>query len=209
MSDSQDIKEQAITYYQENKVPLRMQDVLNVMFQVNPPDVNGFVSTYFEQHAHAPTISRALAVKSLDSKGQPTVVTKLYCLIRNNEHLIDESEVCVDTQLMENAKVEDKEIEDECRAKEVEEAIMLINNEFQDMLVSAEPQNQKMLDETVYQLIESRRLKAKQQEEELRETAISTPQGIVDDGKKGAKKSAKGSGKKKNPQVQLLKHFMF
>lgn len=200
MADQHDLKQQAIAYYQENKVPLRMQDVLNSMFQANPPDVNGYVSTYFEDLSTVPTITRALAIKSLDSKGQSAIVVKLYCLVRNHERLLGESRVCIDTLLMDNAKAEDKEAEDEARDKEIEEAIALINNDLREIIVSSNPRHQQELDDKIYMLVEARRLEAKQQEDALKETRVSTPQ-AADDSKKGAKKSAKGSGKKKNSQV--------
>lgn len=201
MSDLQDLKEQAILYYQENKVPLRMQDVLNVMFQANPSDVNGYVSTYFEDLALVPSITRALAVRSMDSKGQPALSTKLYCLVRNRETLVGESRVGVDTQLMDNCKVEEKDAEDEAREKEVEEAITLINNDLRDVIVSGNPRHQQELDKKIYSLIENRRLEAMQREEDARDNDAATPQPAADDPKKGAKKSAKGSAKKKNAQV--------
>ncbi|XP_067938081.1 enolase 4-like [Watersipora subatra] len=202
MSDHQDRKEQAIAYYQQNKVPLRMQDVLNVMFQANPLDVNGYVSTYFEDLAQTPTITRTFALRYMDSKGSAAIGTKIYCLVRNKELLVGQSQVAVDTELADNVKVEDIEAEDEYREHEVEEAIILINNDFREILASANPRNQQELDEKLYQLVEKRRSEAKQQDEQ-RNIETTTPV-AADDGKKGAKKSAKGSGKKKNSQVPIV-----
>lgn len=207
MADRELLKEQAISYYHENNVPLRMQDVLNVMFKANPQDVNGYVSTFFEELSLVPTITRVLAVKSMDNKGQPSIRTKIYCLVRNKEILVAESNVCVDTMLMDNAKVEDTEAEDVSRAKEIDDAVNFINNDFLDTLTSANPRHQKELDTKVYKMIEDQRLAAKQLDDENRETDVATPQAQAEDNKKGAKKSGKGSGKKKNAQVILVNNY--
>lgn len=207
MADIQEMKEQAIAYYQGNKVPLRMQDVLNTMFRVNPQDVNGFVSTYFEELALAPTITKAIAMKSMDSKGQPCVTVKVFCLVRNKEVMLGESHMAVDTILLDNARVEEKEAEDQMRDQEVDDAVAIINNDFRDILESANPCHQVELDEKLYQLLESRRLELKQKDEAAQEAEATTPQPVLDD-KKGGKKSAKGSaGKKKASQVSSTYNF--
>lgn len=205
MADVQEMKEQAMAYYAENKVPLRMQDVLNTMFKVSPQDVNGFVSTYFEGLALNPTVTRALAVRAMDSKGQPAITVKVYCLVRNKEVMLGESQVSWDTSLLENARSEDKDAEDQIREQEIEEAITLVNNDFRELLESANPRHQTEIDEKIYQLIETRRLELLPKPDENREVEVSTPQPPPDE-KKGAKKSAKGSagkGKGKAATVRI------
>ena len=201
MADLQEMKEQAIAYYQANKVPLRMQEVLNTMFRVNPQDVNGFVSSFFEELALVPTVTKAIAVKSMDSKWQPAITVKVFCLVRNKEMLLGESQMAFDTQLLDNAKPEEKEVEDHLREQEIDEAISLINNDFREILESANPRHQVELDGKVYNLIEERRLEVKKTADASKEAEAASPQTIIDD-KKGGKKSAKGSaGKKKASQV--------
>lgn len=201
MEDTQILKEQAIAYFQKNRVPLRMQDALNVMFHANPPDVNGFVSTYFEELSLVPTITKVIALPSFDNKGQPAATVKVFCIVRNKETCVGEAHISIDTTLQDNSKPEDKEAEDSWRAKEIEESINLINNDFRDVLISTNPRHQQLLDEQVYDVIESRRLNILEQKK-IDATESSSPIPSQDDAKKAAKKSGKGgSAKKKGPQV--------
>lgn len=203
MEDLQSLKEQAVAYFQNNQVPLRMQDALNVMFYANPPDVNGFVSTYFEELSATPTITRIMAIPSLDNKGQPGVTVKIYCVVRNKEICVGESNISIDTSLQDNSKPDEKEAEDKWRESEIENAINLINNDLRDILVSTNPRHQHSLDEQVYDFMESRRLELVYQEK-ANAAEGSSPIPSQDDGKKGGKKSGKGgSGKKKGAQVSL------
>lgn len=40
---SKDLKQMAMKYYEENKVPVQMENVLNTMFFENPSDVYGYL----------------------------------------------------------------------------------------------------------------------------------------------------------------------
>lgn len=202
MESTQSVKEQAVAYFQKNQVPLRMQDALNVMFHAQPPDVNGFVSTYFEELSLVPSITRVMALPSFDSKGQPAITVKVFCVVRNKETCVGESHICVDTCLPDGCKPEDKDTEDTNRAAEVENSVNLINNDLRDILASTNPRQQQSLDEQIYDVVESRRLELLEQER-LDATEGASPVPAQDDAKKAAgKKSGKGgSGKKKGTQV--------
>lgn len=201
MSDRQRLQLEALRYFEDNKVHLRMQDALNMLFHNNPSDVNGFISVYFEELASAPLITRIIAAKSLDNRGQPAITTKVFCAIRNKEVCISESHVCVDTLLLDSARVDEKESEDSDREKEIENAINLINNDLKELVVSTNPNNLQQLEQNVYSWVESQRLQLAN--EEQADTVNSTSSPVQDDSKKGAKKSGKGSAKKKGPQVLI------
>jgi len=147
--DQEDMKAKAMAYYQANKVPLHMQAVLNEMFHQDPPDVNGYVSQYFEALSVKPVITRVLAARSMDSKGQPAITTKVYCTLRNKEQLVGESALAIDTMLPDNAKQEDKEEEDRQRCLLVDEALRFINEEARDILCAKDPCNQQLIDEAL------------------------------------------------------------
>lgn len=206
MSEHQQLKSQAMAYYQKNKVPLLMQDALNVMFHADPQDANGYISTYFENISMPPTVTRIVAAKSMDNKGQPAITAKIYCVLRNKESMMGESRVSVDTCLMENSKTEDKEAEDVAREQEINTAISLINQEFQETVASCDIHRQQDVDQTIYELVEEKRRSA--ETEKLRDPEGSSPLPTADDGKKANKKSGKSSGKKKGAQVRQFQ-FLF
>ena len=200
MSDTQTLRIEALKYFEENEVHLRMQDALNVLFRNNPSDVNGFISVYFEELASSPTVTRIIAEKYFDNCGQPAITTKIFCSIRNKELCVAESHVCVDTLLLDSAKVDEMEAEEAEREREVDSAINLINNDLRELLVSANPKDLRLLEQKIYDHVDSKRLEL--MKEEQNDCVNSTPSPVFDDGKKGAKKSGKGSAKKKGPQVR-------
>lgn len=208
MTDHQQLKAQALAYFKENQVPIRMQDALNVMFKLNPPDVNGFVSTYFETLSQPPTVTRIMAIKSLDSKGQPAISTRIYCISRNKEMCAGESNVAYDTCLLDTANKEEKEAEDSKRDDEIDNAVNLVNNEFRDILESTNPRHQASLDEQIYEFVENERIK-QQEADSANKNAEEAPPTSAQEDKKGGKKSGKGgSAKKKGPQVRATFAFI-
>uniref|UniRef100_A0A0L8FXT1 RIIa domain-containing protein n=1 Tax=Octopus bimaculoides TaxID=37653 RepID=A0A0L8FXT1_OCTBM len=53
-----DLKRQAVEYYQKNKVPQKIEEVLNNLFYDQPPDIYGYLVNFFQKFALPAIISR-------------------------------------------------------------------------------------------------------------------------------------------------------
>ncbi|XP_046576097.1 enolase 4-like isoform X1 [Haliotis rubra] len=150
-----EMKERAIKFYTDNGVPKKMEEILNSMFHDNPADVYGHVANYFAEFAKCPVITKVQARQGYDSKGQSTVQTEVYCMMKNHEKLISTCVApSVTSLLLDTAKPEEKDTEDSERQASVTAAINYINTDICNKLEGLDPTQQTEADDAVYNFIQ-------------------------------------------------------
>ncbi|XP_052101898.1 enolase 4-like isoform X1 [Mytilus californianus] len=199
-------KQRAVKYYNENGVPKKIEEIMNSMFYDNPPDVYGYLSKYFESLAKPPTVSKITARQAYDSKGQPTVQTEVYGTVKNEDKLLyTHVSSTTNSSLLDNVRVEEREVDDQQRQENISAAINILNSDINNRIHATDPTQQDEVDRVIMKLyeelkvIEDERL-AKEAEEMIKEDGESShredDKASVASGKKG-KNSANASPKKK------------
>ncbi|KAL5022807.1 hypothetical protein ScPMuIL_001962 [Solemya velum] len=169
LKDKYEKKQKAVEYYKENGVPQKMEAVLNLMFHEDPSDVYGYLANYFGQFSKSATFTKARARLALDGKGQPAVQTDLYGMCRNREQVLCTSvNSNQNPGVLENAKIEEKEADDQERLKCLNACIELINNDMSNRLQGVELCDQGKVDKVISDLVSDLMAEelAKQPEEE-------------------------------------------
>lgn len=193
-------------YYNENGVPKKIEEIMNSMFYDNPPDVYGYLSKYFESLAKPPTVSKITARQAYDSKGQPTVQTEVHGTVKNEDKLLyTHVSSTTNSSLLDNVRVEEREVDDQQRQENISAAINILNSDINNRIHATDPTQQDEVDRVIMKLyeelkvIEDERL-AKEAEEMIKEDGESShredDKASVASGKKG-KNSANSSPKKK------------
>ncbi|XP_046368304.1 enolase 4-like isoform X2 [Haliotis rufescens] len=150
-----EMKERAIRFYTDNGVPKKMEEILNSMFHDNPADVYGHLANYFAEFAKVPVITKVKGRQGYDSKGQSTVQTEVYCMVKNHEKLISSCVApSVTSMLLDTAKPEEKDTEDAERQASVTAAINYINTDICNKLEGLDPTQQTEADDVVYNFIQ-------------------------------------------------------
>lgn len=204
-----ELKEQASKWYAKNGVPQKMEDVLNSMFYDQPTDVFGHLAEYFQGLSKPAVVSKVKACPALDSKGQMTLQTEVFCTVNNKQKLMS-TNVCPSTSshLLEIAKAEDKEEEDKEREEHLTAAIKHINNALGDKVKGLNPVNQRDLDDNICQFIselkkleEDRLVKQASEQEVETEGAESELEKKPSSALSKPKSGGKGKGKGGSPVV--------
>ncbi|GFO28205.1 enolase-like protein eno4 [Plakobranchus ocellatus] len=198
--DAYALKQKAMKYYNENGIPLKMEEILNKMFYDDPTDVHGYLVNYFSQFAKEPLISKLCASKVFDATGMPTIQTDVFCTVNNKEKKIVSSTLPF-TNI--KAKPEDFEKAEVEIQNSMATAIKAINTEISKLLEGRNPKEQSEIDELTLSVIEKMRQEEsekKAQEEETNELASPTPATE----EKDKKKSAKGKGGKQTSAVIIV-----
>ncbi|KAK7110143.1 enolase 4-like [Littorina saxatilis] len=204
-----ELKEKAVAYYQENGVPQKMEEILNSMFFDNPEDVYGHLANYFEKFIKPPLITKLTARQVLNGRGHPTIQTQVYCKIKNTERVYS---TCVspspNSHLMDNAKLEEREADDQRKAESVKMAISYIGDEISTKLKGMKPNQQMEIDALIglyMQMIKEEEYARKQLEEvEAPVEEVKPPVSVSPKEKKGKERnSAKGKGGKSGSAVVI------
>ncbi|XP_072022887.1 enolase 4-like [Amphiura filiformis] len=159
-----DTKQRAVKFYKDNGVPQKLEDILNSMFYENPPDVYGRLSEYFETLSKTPIISKIVTREILDSKGQPTVQTDIYCIVKGLEKFLGSSTASSYNSLPENAPQEKKEVDDKERQDNINAAIEHIQTHLAPALINRDPCQQQVIDNLILELANT--LKQEQDEKQ-------------------------------------------
>ncbi|KAK7458963.1 hypothetical protein BaRGS_00039047 [Batillaria attramentaria] len=112
-------KQKAVKYYLENGVPQKMEEILNSMFYDDPEDIYGHLANYFDQYI------------------KPAVITKRLSLCISP---------ATNTHLPDNARLEDREADEQKRTESVKAAVNYINNEISSKLKDMKPTDQQQID---------------------------------------------------------------
>ncbi|XP_029645357.1 enolase 4-like isoform X1 [Octopus sinensis] len=135
-----DLKRQAVEYYQKNKVPQKIEEVLNNLFYDQPPDIYGYLVNFFQMFALPPAISRLNAYPVLDSETQISIQIDVYCTINGLEKLVTSVMTSsFSSQIWNTSKQSEIETEDIEREKSIEQAITYINGELNTKLNGLNP----------------------------------------------------------------------
>nr|CAB3242602.1 enolase-like protein ENO4 [Phallusia mammillata] len=98
-SETNDLKQQAADFYAENKVPERLEEILNSMFFENPKDVYGRLAEYFSGFAVSPVFAHSNGSEVLDSAGNPAVLCQVYGTVKNHDKLLSEVSMSLDKEM--------------------------------------------------------------------------------------------------------------
>ncbi|XP_076436308.1 enolase 4-like isoform X2 [Babylonia areolata] len=190
-----ELKEKVIAYYQENEVPQKMEDILNSMFYDDPEDVYGHLANFFDKFTKPALITKLTARQMLDGRGQPTIQTQVFCKIKNVEKLFS---CCISpspsTFLMDNAKLEERETEDQRKVESVKAAISYIGGEVSAKLKDLKPTQQSEVDSLILlyiQMLKAEEESRKQSEEAEAPAEETKPATLSPKDKKAGRSSAK------------------
>lgn len=190
-------KQKAVKYYDENGVPKKIEEIMNAMFYDNPPDVYGYLSNFFESLATPPTVSKVLARQAFDSKGQPTVQTEIYCTVKNEERLISTHvSATPNSSLLDNAKVEEREVDDQRRQENINAALTILNTDINNRIHGTNPSKQDVVDSIIMKLYDE--LKVVEDERLAKEAAEKVSEDGESSHKEEDKASESGGKKGKN-----------
>ncbi|CAG2254761.1 ENO [Mytilus edulis] len=192
-------KQRAVKYYNENGVPKKIEEIMNSMFYDNPADV--YVQV-FETLAKPPTVSKITARQAYDSKGQPTVQTEVHGTVKNEDKLLyTHVSSTTNSSLLDNVRVEEREVDDQQRQENISAAINILNSDINNRIHATDPTQQDEVDRVIMKLyeelkvIEDERL-AKEAEEMIKDDGESShredDKASVASGKKGKNSAKKG-----------------
>ncbi|OWK53452.1 Enolase-like protein ENO4 [Lonchura striata] len=173
------LRREAAEYYRGQRVPERMEDVLNALFPLPPADLYGelvarvlslsFKANYFSKFSKAPVICKLVGRKVLDGVGQPTLEVEIYCTVKNYEKRICSTVMATHSQIPENALPETIEADAKERNDSVHTAVQWVNEALNTMLRDLDPTDQcqadKMLGEYFANKIEEKKKIEKEEEE--------------------------------------------
>ncbi|CAF0855007.1 unnamed protein product [Brachionus calyciflorus] len=159
--DINELKKQAIQYYNENSDILkRVEDSLNNLFYDSPYDVYGYLSEYFSKISKQPFFTKLNARKStfFDSKCQPTFKLDFYCQVKNVEKKILSIDApCFSHDIItESAKIQNIQEDDENRLTKLNELVNFLNGEITDLVRNFSPFDQEELDEKLRNLFKTK-----------------------------------------------------
>ncbi|CAG2238619.1 ENO [Mytilus edulis] len=192
-------KQRAVKYYNENGVPKKIEEIMNSMFYDNPADV--YVQV-FQTLAKPPTVSKITARQAYDSKGQPTVQTEVHGTVKNEDKLLyTHVSSTTNSSLLDNVRVEEREVDDQQRQENISAAINILNSDINNRIHATDPTQQDEVDRVIMKLyeelkvIEDERL-AKEAEEMIKDDGESShredDKASVASGKKGKNSAKKG-----------------
>ncbi|CAD5118979.1 DgyrCDS7642 [Dimorphilus gyrociliatus] len=147
------LKKQAVQYYKENGVPLKMENVMNEMFYDRPDDVFGHIANYFESFAKAVTINKVELLDTFDSRGQQSLTTNLYGIVRNNSKLLAETQLTSSSRLPDYSSPEEKENDAVERQESLKASIELINDKISPVLIGIDVNEQNQIDEEISKIL--------------------------------------------------------
>ncbi|XP_065648619.1 enolase 4 isoform X5 [Hydra vulgaris] len=76
-----ELKRLAVKYYEENKVPQEIENLLNILFLQQPKDLYGYMSDYFGSKSCSPTISEITYQSALSPAGYKSMEAVVSCCI--------------------------------------------------------------------------------------------------------------------------------
>ncbi|XP_077205998.1 enolase 4 isoform X2 [Paroedura picta] len=202
-----DLKHQAAEYYRSNEVPQRLEEVLNTMFYLRPPDFYGHLANYFSKLSTPPEICRLVGRKVLDGTGHPTLEVEVYCQVKNCEKSICSSMISSHAEILENASPEAVDADEKERQESVNTAIEWIDESLNELLKGLQPTDQYKVDELLGEFFtkkaeeeeEKRREAEKEKEKETQEMCPPPPPVIAPSGKKKQAKLGKKISVVENP----------
>uniref|UniRef100_A0A3B4AJ27 Enolase 4 n=1 Tax=Periophthalmus magnuspinnatus TaxID=409849 RepID=A0A3B4AJ27_9GOBI len=83
-----ELRQSAADFYRLNHVPEHLERALNELFTRRPSDLHGYLAEFFSTLSSPPRISRVEGLEVLDSRGQPSILAQVYCIIRNHEKVL-------------------------------------------------------------------------------------------------------------------------
>ncbi|XP_015269488.1 PREDICTED: LOW QUALITY PROTEIN: enolase-like protein ENO4 [Gekko japonicus] len=161
-----DLKHQAAEYYRSNEVPQRLEEVLNTMFYLRPPDFYGHLANYFSKLSKPPVICRLVGKKVLDGTGHPTLEVEVSCQVKNCDKTICSSMISSHAEILENASPEVVDADEKERHESVDIAVTWIDDSLNELLEGLQPTDQYKVDELLGEYFTK---KAEEEEEERRE----------------------------------------
>ncbi|XP_048362784.1 enolase 4 isoform X2 [Sphaerodactylus townsendi] len=162
------LKHQAAEYYRNNEVPQRLEEVLNTMFYLRPPDFYGHLANYFSKLSKPPVISRIVGRKVIDGTGHPTLEVKVSCRIMNYDKSICSSIISSHAEILENASSEAVDADEKERHESVNIAIEWINASLDELLNGLQPTDQNKVDELLGEYFR-KKAEEEKEEEKIRE----------------------------------------
>ncbi|NWR76244.1 ENO4 Enolase, partial [Centropus unirufus] len=195
------LRREAAEYYQEHRVPQRMEEALNSLFPRRPADLYGELANYFSKLAKAPVICKLVGRKVLDGLGRPALEVEIHCTVKNYEKRICSTVMSPHSQIPENASPDTAEAGEQERNDSVNTAVEWVNESLNPILRDLEPSEQCKVDEMLGEYF-TKKEEEKKEIQKLQEaegeaiptfTLCSLPATPVPGKKKGANPGKKAS----------------
>lgn len=203
-----DLKQEAARYYAKNKVPQKLEEILNSMFYEKPEDVYGRLSKYFETMSLPAQISKIRPTIVLDSTGNPAISCKVFCTIRNESKLTSSTSLSVAPELsllpIPPPESDEKEPTKESIASLCSD---FIQSQISDKLIGLCPINQREIDYILRKWINEEEDKARPKPNIEGDEITRTP--TPSSGAKKKPASGKGKGKASDKPVPPYEPFEF
>nr|XP_039263494.1 enolase 4-like [Styela clava] len=94
-----ELKQEAAKYYTKNKVPEKLEEILNSMFYEKPDDVYGRLSKYFETMSLPSQICKIKSTIVMDSTGSSAISCQVFGIVRNESKLLSSTSMSVAPEL--------------------------------------------------------------------------------------------------------------
>lgn len=187
-----ELKEDAARFFAKNRVPEKLEKVLNSLFYEKPEDVFGRLSCHFEAMALAARISNIDASPVMDSTGNPAIQCRLHCTVRNEDKLLSSTSLSVEPEIpLLPLPPPDSEEKPPSKESVVPSCLEFISSTLSDKLKGCHPTDQRAVDTIIRKFIDDEEDKHKPPPKPEEEQRTPTPAS-------GAKKkppSGKGKGK--------------
>lgn len=198
--DTYALKQKAMKYYNDNGIPMKMEEILNTMFYDDPSDVHGYLVNYFSQFTKEAVINRLCATQVYDSTGMPTIQTDTFCTVNNKEKKIVSSIIPFANIKTKPENKEKAEIEAQ---HSISAAIKAMNTQISEALQGLNPKQQSEIDKIVLSIIGT--MKVEETEKKAQEDeAVEQPAPVAPPEEKDKKKSAKGKGGKASAPMVVI-----
>ncbi|CAL8255620.1 unnamed protein product [Lota lota] len=196
--DFYEMKNRACEFYNRNKVPQQIENVLNDMFFAKPDDIYGYLANFFMKLSAPPRISGLNGREIYDSQGQLSVQAEVMCTIRNEQKLTSSAGVSAGhgQWSMQGPDM------GKGRAHHVTTGLEWINGPLSELLKGCDPCDQTGVDYILSDFFSARHQEAKenwrlQEEENKEEEKEAPPPPASSKGKKSGEKAIKGASAEK------------
>ncbi|XP_055083448.1 enolase 4 [Periophthalmus magnuspinnatus] len=185
-----ELRQSAADFYRLNHVPEHLERALNELFTRRPSDLHGYLAEFFSALSSPPRISRVEGLEVLDSRGQPSILAQVYCIIRNHEKLVSSASVA--------SYFGPKDSNSKDRAEQVSNALQWIqdlNQQLQDL----SPEDQSQVDHILSGLYLSRLEELSESQPKPDDSTSTSLSNMADTPAPSNKKGKKGSAVKPPP----------
>ncbi|XP_055018875.1 enolase 4, partial [Boleophthalmus pectinirostris] len=184
-----ELRQTAADFYRVNRVPEHLERALNELLTRRPSDLHGYLAEFFSALSCPPRISRVQGLEVLDSRGQPSVLAQVYCIVRNHEKLVSSAAVAS------NFRAKDGESRERENVNHALTWIHHLNQQLQDL----SPEDQNHVDLILSEFYSSRLVDLSESCSKLDDSSSTSLSNTTDAQGPGNRRGKKGSAVRPPP----------